>query len=293
VSAFLNFYNKSDSDLETEYFTYFRKLIILELPIILFLDTSLKNYANTLLNSYKNIKIISENVKDCNKKENNKIWADTEITGSNHPCRIEHICNARNKLLEEINKSEYDEYTYVIVIDLDSNGWDIAGILDSFKRKSEWDAIFGNSPNYYDYYALRMNSFPFGPEITGDSFWNLPNYTFNRNDLISVYSAFNGIGIYKKHIFTKYKYDFIVNDDIKTFYRNYISNNYISDDIMNIITKKCNKFPYGYKDEMDTIFWKSNSGYDNTVVCEHVSLNVALFNDGYKLFINPKMLYFR
>jgi hypothetical protein len=58
VSAFLNFYNKSEFDLETEYFTYFHKLVILEVPIILFLDTSLKNYANTLLDSYKNIKII-------------------------------------------------------------------------------------------------------------------------------------------------------------------------------------------------------------------------------------------
>jgi hypothetical protein len=58
VSAFLNFYNKSESELETEYFIYFYKLITLELPIILFLDTSLKNYANTILNSHKNIKIL-------------------------------------------------------------------------------------------------------------------------------------------------------------------------------------------------------------------------------------------
>jgi hypothetical protein len=250
-----------------------------------------------ILHRYKsneNVKIISENIKDYNKKENNKIWAYTEITGSDHPCRIEHICNARNKLLEEINKQEYNEYTYVIVIDLDSNGWDINGILDSFNRTSEWDAIFANSsPNYYDYYALRMNSFPFGPEITGESFWNLPNYTFNHNDLIPVYSAFNGIGIYKKDLYTKYKYDFIVNDDIKKFYRNYLINHSISDNTMNIIKNKCNKFPYGYKDEMGTIFWKSNSGYDNTVVCEHVPLNFALFNDGYKLFINPNMVYVR
>ena len=248
-----------------------------------------------ILNQYttnKNIKIISENINGFDKKENNKIWAYTEVTGSDHPCRIEHICNARNNLLKEINKSEYDEYTHVIMIDLDSNGWEISGILDSFNTPYEWDAIFANSPYYYDYYALRTISFPFGPEIIGESFWNLPNYKF-ENECNPVYSAFNGIGIYKKGLFKKYKYDFIVNKDMKQFYRNYFKNNVIPENILIKIYNKCDKFPDGYKDELTDIFWKSNAGYKGPVVCEHIPLNFALYNDGYKLYINPKMLYFR
>lgn len=247
----------------------------------------LNKYAN-----HTNVKIIYENIEGFDKKENNKIWAYTEITGSNHPCRIEHISNARNKLIDEINKSEYDVFTHVIIIDFDSNGWEIPGILDSFNLSSDWDAIFANSNNYYDYYALRSNSFPFGPEIIGESFWKLPNYKFN-SELIPVYSAFNGIGIYKKNIFKKFKYNFFVDDDVKQFYRNYLKNNKISDTIMYNIQNNCDVFPYGIKDELTDIFWKSNSGYKGIVICEHVPLNFALCNNGYKLFINPKMLYFR
>jgi hypothetical protein len=248
-----------------------------------------------ILNQYtnnKNVKILSENIVDYNKKENNKIWAYTQVTGSDHPCRIEHICNARNKLLEEINKPEYDDYTHVIMIDLDSNGWEINGILDSFNILCDWDAIFANSPYYYDYYALRTSSFPFGPEIIGDSFWNLSNYKF-ENECIPVYSAFNGIGIYKKELLKKYKYDFIVNEDIKKFYRNYLKNNDIPENMLHKMYNKCDKFPDGYKDEQTDIFWKSNAGYKGPVVCEHIPLNFSLYNDGYKLYINPKMLYFR
>ena len=248
------------------------------------------------LDSYcnnNNIKIICKNFKNLDKKQNNKIWAYTEVTGSDHPCRIEHICNARNNLIDEINKPEYDEYTHVIVVDLDSNGWDIQGILNSFTLEKEWDAIFANSHVYYDYYALRTHAFPFGPEIIGDSFWNsIPNYKFT-NDLIPVYSAFNGIGIYKKDIFKKFKYDFLVNDHVKQFYRKYLQDNVITDTNKKIIQSKCNKFPYGIKDELTDIFWKSNSGYKDLVVCEHLPLNFALYNNGYKLFINPKMFYYR
>ena len=266
-----------------------------QFKLVIYENNSTDN-TKDILNKYTtntNVKIICKNIEGCDKKENNKIWAYTEVTGSNHPCKIEHICNARNNLLDEINKSEYDEFTHVIMIDLDSSGWNISSILNSFNISSDWDAIFANSStHYYDYYALRTKQFPFGPEIIGDSFWNLPSYKF-ENELIPVYSAFNGIGIYKKDIFKKYKYDFIVNDDVKQFYRNYLQNNDISNTIMHNIQNKCNKFPYGNKDELTDIFWKSNSGYDNLVVCEHVPLNFALYNNGYKLFINPNMIYFR
>ena len=47
-------------------------------------------------------------------KQNSRIWTATFRTGSDHPCRIEQISNARNKVVEEFNKPEYDSYDYVI-----------------------------------------------------------------------------------------------------------------------------------------------------------------------------------
>jgi hypothetical protein len=260
--------------------------------IVLYENNSTDNTKQILQNyaSDEHFTIISEDIDDLNLKEKNVIWAYTEITGSDHPCRIEHISNARNKLLQEINKPEYSTFSHVIMIDLDSNGWDINGILDSFSRKEDWDAIFASSPSYYDFYALRCDALPFGPEITGEHFWKDPrNFHIPNNNLIPVYSAFNGIGIYKKHLLEKYNYDFVVNDEVKTFYKKYMNTNNISVVHTEIIKNPCSKFPFGVTDE--NIFWKSNSGYKGLVICEHVPLNIAIYNNNHKLFINPKMIY--
>lgn len=234
-----------------------------------------------------NFTIISEDI-DNSSKDKNVIWTYTEVTGSNHPCRIEHISNARNKYLEEVNK--HSDYSYVIVIDLDSNGWQIEGIIDSLSKREQWDAIFANSPSYYDFYALRKMELPFGPEIIGEKFWE--NYEFKvvGSDLIPVYSAFNGIGIYKKELFENHKYDFMVNEEMKQFYKNFIGSRQMTGMSMNIISNPCPKFPFGYYD--DGIFWKSNSGYKGLVVCEHTALHFSLINKNYKLFVNPKMIYY-
>lgn len=254
-----------------------------------------------LFTTNSSIHIISENISDEQIKTNSKIWAYTEITQSDHSCRIEQICNARNKVITEINKPIYQEYSYVIWIDLDSiNGWDLNGIIDSFNKKLLWDAIFANGINsnsfcYYDYYAYRNKECIFGPEIIGEYFWHsIKQFTIDINsNLMPVYSAFGGIGIYKKHLFKLFKYDCLVTDDIKKFYNKILSNETFDENIKQIIKSPDTKFPAGYLDQDNTnIFWKANSGYNQPVICEHVTLNLALINNGYKLFINPKLGYF-
>lgn len=168
------------------------------------------------------IKIIMEDI-DIN-KENSTIWAYTKITGSDHSCRIENISNARNKVIEEINKEMYNDFAVVIWIDLDGNGFDVKNVVDSVNMiLNENKIVFANSPHYYDYYALRTcnDSYLFGPEIIGDVFWSrLGHFSLNSNGpLCEVLSAFNGIGIYPKKAFLNKKYDFIVNDDIKDIYK--------------------------------------------------------------------------
>ena len=59
------------------------------------------------------------------------------------------------------------------------------------------------------------------------------------------------------------------------------------------ISNDCNKHPNGVYDADIQGYWKNNSGYDKPVVCEHVCLHACLVNDGYKIYINPTMLYKR
>jgi hypothetical protein len=247
-----------------------------------------------VLNQIKhpNVLVISENINADDIKRNSKIWAYTKVTGSDHPCRIEQIANARNKVLDEINKPDYDEYRYVVWVDLDSAGWNINGIIDSFVNKYAWDIVYANGKDrnrkYYDLYAYRGENQPFGPEIIGEHFWNnLPNIQFNDH-YVPVFSAFGGLGIYKKEIFKTIRYDCIVNDEVKRFYRNFLQDK----EVHGIVCSEDAKFPGGQTDEVTNIFWKNNSGYDNMVVCEHVCFNLAAINAGYKVCINSKLEYF-
>ena len=267
--------------------------------IIVYENNSTDNTKSELskFSNNNNIKIISEDIIDIDKRENNKIWAYTQVTGSNHPCRIELISNARNKLLQEIRKDEYNDYSHIIVIDFDSHGWEIEGIINSFQRTENWDALFASSRQYYDFYALRSHHLLFGPEVTGQLFWSgFPTVNFKSKKLVPVYSAFNGIGIYKKELLMKFDYDFQINENVKKVYRGIFRNMKDSDPdpkILNSICSPCEKFPNYIKDELSDIVWKANSGYDSPVVCEHVCLHFALVLNGYKLFINPQMIYHR
>jgi hypothetical protein len=246
----------------------------------------------------KNITVIMEDL--IITKENSTSWAYTKVTGSDHSCRIENISNARNKVVEEINKEIYNDFDVVIWIDLDGNGFDIKSVVDSVNIVSNEDKIlFANSPQYYDYYALRTRNIHslFGPEIIGELFWSMASrnrLSLNHDyPLYEVFSAFNGIGIYPKKVFFKNNYDFIVNDCVKEMYKKLITilPENLSLNFNKIIENDCSKFPGGIKE--DNIVWKNNSGYDKPVICEHVALNYSLVKEGYKLYINPKMMYYR
>ena len=248
-----------------------------------------------------NIKVIMENISEEDIKKSSKIWAYTKVTGSNHPCRIEQICNARNKVIEEINKEEYNDYNIVVWIDLDSKGFDVNEIEKSViaVENDEKIVITGNSPIYYDYYALRSKHSIYnllGPEIIGDRFWQIMRKTpikfFGDTALREIYSGFNGIGVYHKNVFKNYKYNCIVDDNVKKMYQKILTD---IPDLPRIFKKyinnDCKKFPNGVYDADIQGYWKNNSGYDKPVVCEHVCLHACLVNDGYKIYINPNMLY--
>ena len=264
--------------------------------VVIYENNSTDNTKKILKDYSSNkIKIIMEDINI--KKENSNIWAYTKITGSDHSCRIENISNARNKVIEEINKEIYNDFNVVIWIDLDGRGFDIESVVESVNIVfNENKILFANSRPYYDYYALRTcdDSYLFGPEIIGEIFLSrLNKFSLkSNNSLYEVLSAFNGIGIYPKKVFLNKKYDCIVNDDIKDVYiKNIVEKNVTN--FNKFIENECSNYPGGIKDKDNNIVWKNNSGYDKPVVCEHVALNFSLIKDGYKLYINPKMIYYR
>ena len=172
------------------------------------------------------------------------------------------------------------------MIDLDSKGWRFENV--DFFKEDYWDVLYANSKSYYDWYALRTEK-DLDPSFLGEEWWNnIDKYTFDKP--IKVWSAFNGIGIFKKEIFKDNKYDFQVNEDIKKLFRKSIGNEKYNK-FKDVIENDCDKFPGGIKDEKSNIIWKNNSGYKGLVVCEHVCLNASLINKGYKIFIHPDIIY--
>lgn len=270
---------------------------------ILLYENNSTDATKTILNSYANkphFHIISEDIPVETIKKESKIWAYTKVTGSDHPCRMEQISNARNKLINELQSEMYDDYDYVVMIDLDSKMFLVDGILDSLRlvKENRRRVIYANSEKYYDYYALRsahsINSL-FGPELMGEHFWQLMNneplqINPTSKTLVSVYSAFNGIGVFSKDNFTSHFYDSLPTAIVKTQYKKIAETQpFAYEKFKRILQNSCPKFPGGERDEL--FYWKNNSGYDKPVICEHVAFNFALINSGCEIFINPCMLY--
>jgi hypothetical protein len=145
--------------------------------------------------------------------------------------RTENIAYARNNLLNKL-REKYSDVPYFIM--MDSNDYSCIGNINinvlkkAFERKDEWDAIsFDREAGYYDHWALSFDPFIYSffhfsnwrkaVEIMRAYFNKLMNhYKTNKPDqLISVYSAFNGFSIYKTEKFLNCSYSSNIN--IKLF----------------------------------------------------------------------------
>jgi hypothetical protein len=256
-----------------------------------------------ILNAYATkpaFRIIAEDIDAETIKRNSKIWAYTQVTGSDHPCRIEQISNARNKIVNELQQEIYEDFNYVVMIDFDSRMFLVEGILDSLRlvKENQKRVIYANSEKYYDYYALRSSHSDynlFGPELMGEYFWKIVSLQPlhidpKQTNLVPVYSAFNGIGVYAKDIFTSHFFDPLPTPSIKKIYTKIITSQPVAyAKYKTVIQNSCHRFPGGERDEL--VYWKNNSGYNKPVICEHVAFNFALISDGCEIFINPRMLY--
>ena len=117
--------------------------------IIIYENNSTDNVTKSILSTYTQhpqCKIIMEDIAPNAIKKESKIWAYTAVTGSDHPCRIEQIANARNKLIEEIKQEAYAAFNYVVMIDFDAKFFLLDGILDSLElvKKNRKNVIYAN-----------------------------------------------------------------------------------------------------------------------------------------------------
>lgn len=148
------------------------------------------------------------NLTDC--RLNFEFYANHELDEK----RIIKMAYVRNIYLDEIRKSEYKDFDYVIVWDLDILGTlDIKGLYNTgyLLKYNNIDAVCANGIMkgfYYDSYALRYQNDNFYKKFL--DFRNVFPYDCeNKNvkELYKVRSCFGGFVIYDKNSIIKYKYD--------------------------------------------------------------------------------------
>ena len=135
--------------------------------------------------------------------------------------RTEVLARARNIVLDVVMKKQYDDFKYVIWADLDFlDLWDVANVVDTILHpEQEWDAVFANG--LYDLFALRDAEFPIGFELLGKCYWGLLDQIRTRliaNPPIQwrkVYSAFGGLGIYKRESLKGCHYSGVVTKELE------------------------------------------------------------------------------
>ena len=143
------------------------------------------------------------------------------------PLRAHRLAYCRNQILNYIFDNNLDKkYQYAIHCDLDDRFWslDFYSICNCFQYDvNKWDAMFPINTNYgyYDFWALRcdltwFNKNIFCCEIENNDKFNeyekhVPEFCSflknNANKLISVQSAFNGLGIYKLNSLKNCRYN--------------------------------------------------------------------------------------
>lgn len=161
------------------------------------------------------LNIIETFMNDTNKKN-----LSVEIIHNISPkgiSRTENIANARNGILSRIRDC-YNDYEFFIM--MDANEYACIGEInipvfrEVFEptKINEWDAVsFDREAGYYDTWALSFGNYVYSfshfdnwkkvVECMRKEFNELLNDYKSREEFIPVYSAFNGLAIYKTNNF--------------------------------------------------------------------------------------------
>lgn len=240
--------------------------------------------------------------------------------------RPERIARARNIVIDQIMDKAYDDFAYVIWIDLDfAEVLDLREICHIFAKKDKWDAVFANGVdrggNYFDSFALRDQILPFGSELIGDYWWKLRGRIgrlklTERNNWYPVTSAFGGMGIYKKKAIEGCRYSATVTPDLEALLKMQVLQGEAEDHFeVRIYREKLKRlkqvmaipelkkdlyrfdhtkdefgFTLGTKDD-GLVFLMSSGIGQYPSVCEHVPFHASMILRGYnRLYIDPNLV---
>jgi hypothetical protein len=227
----------------------------------------------------------------------------------NTPCRMEAISAARNKLMEWMESSGMgtgaDDLT--IFIDPDINTVFpvdcLVHICKSFPSGAH--AFFANglscyTAKYYDAYAYRDIQHPFGAELMGEDIFDLKYRSVMQQipfdtQPIPVLSAFGGIGVYKSSCIRGLRYSAVPTEDLHA-----LNLRIMKENPDHVYVKKLKEKPTTHIQGVSLgvylfdkeLFYRSCSGYNFPVMCEHVPFHAAMIARGYdKLYVLPPLIY--
>jgi hypothetical protein len=166
---------------------------------------------------------------------------DKKISFINNPTPLHNvpktykIAHARNSLLDYI-RIHHSDYEFFAMMDADEICTHPANteILEKYLHRSDWDGLTFNKPFYYDLWALGMKHLPFSvwhfkQPNTYQIYLDQINYMIDncpKDEVVSVFSAFNGFGLYRSDKFLNSRYDgkprldlipdFLISENVQT-----------------------------------------------------------------------------
>lgn len=259
-------------------------------------------------------------------KENPHVIFLTEKLSSRSLCRelpmgighrIEKISRARNKVLDVAMNKKFDDYKYVIWADLDFlEPWNTDAIVETILHpEQEWDAVFAGS--HYDLFALRSKSFPIGYELIGATYWKHLDQIREQfcpkvdDPWMEVYSAFGGLGIYKRDAIRGCRYSAVITKDLEKVVEGWLPlaresgdvlflkeyDQFLAEGTAIVVTKPLERKQYpehmGVRLPEGKITWFSLSKEATLPwTCEHLPFHATMILNGRdRLYINPNIQF--
>lgn len=195
--------------------------------IIMSFDNSNDLSLKKLCEKKFNIEFINQTYNENENESANAIDCTMDIIINRAPpsnIRTVNIERARNKILDMIYDKDKDkDYEYFIMIDMDdvsSKPINLEVLQNALENNTEWDGLFFNNQNYYDFWALSIGDFQYSCWHSTDvkrilnamnreihsRFQELKNLNMDKWSSIECQSAFGGFGIYKTAKFQDCRY---------------------------------------------------------------------------------------
>lgn len=247
---------------------------------------------------YSNVKIIRD--KDIH---NIPIWKN-KFHIRNSYCELnkeEVLAYAKNKIVEELNKEEYDTYDYVIMFDM--NEYVTTGLINSIYFMKKYcdalthDVLLGCGKNkkvlYGDIKSVRTKEHLFGPEVLGQLYFvrntegALADMLKKINKPIDVIAGYLGLAIIKKQLLKKPLFQALPNEIMDHVYRQHCDELVIP---ANYIFNNGTIGMYLY--EGNEVFYY-NTQESNYPVCNHMipfCFNTYVHNEA-KIAFHPKLVW--